>query len=140
MLKKYLTNYKLCCTLEAHSFLARYEVKVKVNSIQIETYSPNAVNNAASKDYSILVNGEKFVVGANHAQKFGSKDAAFNGVTNNAATKKGYAVLINGERYVVGVSKNAVVKTSNVTQRLLDVFKKLPLAHKTTNNSLNIVA
>ena len=122
---------------------------MKVNSIQIETYSPNAVNNTASKDYSILVNGEKFVVGANHAQKFGSKDAAFNGVTNNAATKKGYAVLINGERYVVGVSKNAVVKTikggrqaltPGVTQRLLDVFKKLPLAHKTTNNSLNIVA
>lgn len=113
---------------------------MKVNAIQIDTYAQNAVTNSASKDYSVLVNGEKFVVGSTHAQNFGSKDAVFNGVANNAATKKGYAVLINGEKYIVGVGKDAIAKTNNAKQVLFDAFKHLPIMPKKADKSLNVIA
>ena len=116
---------------------------MKINTIQIETYSPNAVNNTASKSYSILVNGEKYTVNTatsnNIAQNASLKDTTFSGNTTALAAKKGYAVLINGERYVVGASKNVINKTSNARQAIFDTFKKIAGRTK-SSEKLNVIA
>lgn len=113
---------------------------MKINAIQLDTYSQNAVSNTASKDYSVLVNGEKYTVGsANHSQNFGSKDAIFNGNTAGVAAKKGYTVLINGEKYVVGASKTALAKTG-AKDVILDVFRKLHIPVKKESKHLDVVA
>ncbi len=113
---------------------------MKINAIQLDTYSQNAVSNTAQKDYSVLVNGEKFTVsGTNHSQNFGSKDAIFNGNTAGVAAKKGYTVLINGEKYVVGASKNALIKTG-AKDVILDVFRKLHIPVKATSKNLDVIA
>ena len=111
---------------------------MKINPIQIDTYSQNTTGNVVSNGYSILVDGEKYTVG-NQQTISTPKDASFSGHTANMAAKKGYAVLINGEKYVVGASKNMMAKTGNAKKAVFDIFKKLMPAQK-TNNNLNIIA
>lgn len=117
---------------------------MKVNSIQIDSYSKNTAGNAVSKNYSILVNGEKYIVNsdANNsvAQNVALKDTSFSGKTTDLAAKKGYAVLINGEKYIVGASKNVINKTGNAKFVVFEVFKKIIPHSNKADKSLNVIA
>ena len=115
---------------------------MKVNTIQIDTYSQKAANNAAAKTYSVLINGEKYVIDAYKntvIQNSTAKDAVFGANSAALASKKGYSVLINGEKYIVGVGKGALAKTSGAKKAVFDIFKKLSGSNK-ANNSLNLLA
>lgn len=54
---------------------------MKVNSIQCETFSGNATKAVAQKGYSILVGGERYIVGASKdviSKNGGAKSVLFN--------------------------------------------------------------
>ena len=117
---------------------------MKVNAIQIDTYSQKAVGDTASRSYSILVDGEKYIVDAvknTQIQNQNSKDiAAFGANTATVAAKKGYTVIINGEKYIVGAGKEVLEKTNNAKNAIFSVFKKITPHRKNTNKPFNVVA
>ena len=117
---------------------------MNVNTIQLDKYVQNTANKAVNKSYSILVNGEKFVVGNNpqHAQTQNSalKETTFAGNSANIAAKKGYTVLINGEKYIVGASKNVIKKSNNATHAIFAMFKKILPTKNSHNKSINVIA
>lgn len=116
---------------------------MNVNAIQFERYVHNTANNAVNKGYSILVNGEKYIVG-NASQHVNSqnptlKETTFAGNTANMAAKKGYTVLINGEKYVVGAGKNVIKKSSNATHAIFEKIMKMS-SSRNSKKTLNVIA
>lgn len=117
---------------------------MKVNPIQIDTYTQKAAGNAASKHYSILVDGERYIIDSvknNAIQNSTNKDiATFCANTATLAAKKGYTVIINGEKYIVGATKESIAKTANAKDAIFSMFKKLTLQQKNTNKNFNAIA
>lgn len=117
---------------------------MKVNAIQNDVYSQKAAGNTASKTYSILVDGEKYLIDSiknSPVQNQTVKDfATFGANTASVAAKKGYTVIINGEKYIVGASKEVLAKTSNAKDAIFNMFKKITPQYKNSNKSINIIA
>ena len=117
---------------------------MKVNAIQIDTYSQKAAGNAVANGYSILVDGEKYIIDAIKStpiQNQNTKDVAtFGANTATVTAKKGYTVLINGEKYIVGAGKDVLAKTNSAKNAIFSLFKKITPEHKNTNKSFNVVA